>query len=107
MLASSVGKRDMELLDRVQGRATRMIKALSLYHLCPEESLRQRGLEKREFRGFYQRAFKEGCEDIRARLFLLVSSDRTGSNVPALLLALYPCPHHSLDPESFFIVSQA
>lgn len=86
-----------------------MIKELSLNHLSSEESLRQRGLfslEKRQFRGFYQCTLKEGCEEIRARLFLLVSSDRRRGNVLVLLFALYPCAD-SLNPESFFFVSQA
>jgi len=76
-------KKDEELLERVQQRAVRMMRALE--HLCYEERLRELGLfslEKRSLRGDLINASKYlqgGCQD-GARLFPVVPSNRTKGN---------------------------
>ncbi|GAB0190315.1 hypothetical protein GRJ2_001496800 [Grus japonensis] len=77
-------RRDMELLERVQRRATKLLRGLE--HLSYEDRLRESGLsslEKRRLRGEFITAFqylKSGCKKNGDGLFSKACCDRTRGN---------------------------
>lgn len=75
-------KRDVDILERVQIRATNMSRGLK--YLSCEGKLKELGLfslEKRRFRAISSTRYLKGkCKEHRAKLFSVLPSDRKRGN---------------------------